>query len=102
VVAAPFKKVAQALDFWEGKLWEAMDRHATLVRAVGEMVSERDGFESEQEMLAYEAAFNITARRFPCAVICQYDVRKFSGRTILAALRAHPDVLDVSLSLLIK
>jgi MEDS: MEthanogen/methylotroph, DcmR Sensory domain len=73
-----------------------------VVRAVGEMVSEREIFESEQEMLAYEAAFNMTSRRFPCAVICQYDVRKFSGRAVLAALRAHPDALDVSLSLLIK
>ena len=102
VVGAPGKTVAEALDFWERKLWEALDAHATLMRAVGEMVSEREGFESEQEMLSYEAAFNMTARRFPCAVICQYDVRKFSGRAILAALRAHPDVLDVSLSLLIK
>lgn len=102
VVGAPGKTVAQALDFWERNLWDAIDGHATLMRAVGEMVSEREGFESEQEMLAYEAAFNMTARRFPCAVICQYDVRKFSGRAILAALRAHPDVLDVSLSLLIK
>ena len=102
VVGAPGKTVAEALDFWERKLWEALDGHATLMRAVGEMVSEREGFESEQEMLSYEAAFNMTARRFPCAVICQYDVRKFSGRAILAALRAHPDVLDVSLSLLIK
>jgi excisionase family DNA binding protein len=102
VVGAPGKTVAQALDFWERKLWEAMDAHATVVRAVGEMVSEREVFESEQEMLAYEAAFNMTSRRFPCAVICQYDVRKFSGRAVLAALRAHPDVLDVSLSLLIK
>ena len=102
VVSAPGKTVAQALDFWERKLWEAMDSHATLMRAVGEMVSEREVFESEQEMLAYEAAFNMTARRFPCAVICQYDVRKFSGRAMLAALRAHPDVLDVSLSLVMK
>jgi excisionase family DNA binding protein len=102
VVGAPGRTVAQALDFWERNLWDAMDRHATLMRAVGEMVSEREGFESEQEMLAYEAAFNMTARRFPCAVICQYDVRKFSGQAILAALRAHPDVLDMSLSLLIK
>jgi excisionase family DNA binding protein len=102
VVGAPGKTVAQALDFWERNLWDAMDRHVTLMRAVGEMVSEREGFESEQEMLAYEAAFNMTARRFPCAVICQYDVRKFSGRAVLAALRAHPDILDVSMSLLIK
>lgn len=102
IVPAPGRTVAKALDFWEEKLWAAMDRHATVLRAVGEMASERLVFESEREMLAYEAAFNMTSRRFPCAVICQYDVRKFSGSAILAALRAHPDVLDVSLSLLIK
>ena len=101
VVGAPGRTVAQALDFWERKLWQGVDANATLMRAVGEMVSEREGFESEQEMLAYEAAFNMTARRFPCAVICQYDVRRFSGRAILAALRAHPDILDVSMSLVI-
>lgn len=101
-VPAPGRTVAEALDFWETKLWEAMDRHVTLMRAVGEMASERMTFESEQEMLAYEAAFNTTGRRFPSAVICQYDVRKFSGRALLAALRAHPDILGVSLSPLIK
>lgn len=102
VVAAPGRTAAEALDFWEANLWDAMDRQVTMMRAVGEMASERMSFESEQEMLAYEVAFNMTGRRFPTAVICQYDVRKFSGRAILAALRAHPDVLDVSLSPLIK
>ncbi|HEV2140568.1 MAG TPA: MEDS domain-containing protein [Candidatus Dormibacteraeota bacterium] len=102
VVGAPGRTVAEALEYWEKNLWSAMDRHVSLVRAVGEMVSEREHFESEHEMLVYEATFNLTARRFPCAVICQYDVRKFSGPTILAALRAHPDILNVSLSLLLK
>jgi excisionase family DNA binding protein len=102
VLGGPGRTVAKALDFWEEKLWAAKDRHAPVIRAVGEMVSERENFESEQEMLAYEAALNMTARRFPCAVICQYDVRRFSGPAILQAIRAHPDILDVSLSLLIK
>jgi excisionase family DNA binding protein len=102
VVAAPGRIVSQALEFWEKNLWAAMDRHAHVMRAVGEMVSEREHFRSEDEMLAYEAAFNGTSRRFPCGVICQYDVRKFSGPAILCALRAHPDILDMSLSLLIK
>jgi excisionase family DNA binding protein len=102
VVGGPGRTVADALDFWEEKLWAATDRHATVMRAVGEMGSERENFASEKEMLAYEAAFNMTARRFPCAVICQYDVRKFSGPAILQAIRAHPDMLDVSLSMLIK
>ncbi len=102
VAGAPGHTAAAALDYWEKTLWSAMDRHVPLVRAVGEMVSERDNFESEQEMLAYEVAFNTTARRFPCAVICQYDARKFSGPAILSAFRAHPDMLGVSLNLLLK
>ena len=102
VVGAPGRTVAEALEFWETNLWAALDRHVTLMRAVGEMVSERMTFESEREMLAYEVAFNMTGRRFPAAVICQYDVRKFSGKALLAALRAHPDILGISLSPLIK
>ena len=102
VVPGPGRTVAEALDFWEASLWEAMDRHATPMRAVGEMASERMTFESEKEMLAYEAAFNVTGRRFPSAVICQYDVRKFSGPALLQALRAHPDIFDISMSLLMK
>ena len=102
VAGAPGHTAAAALDYWEKTLWSAMDRHVPLVRAVGEMVSERENFESEPEMFAYEVAFNMTARRFPCAVICQYDVRKFSGPAILSAFRAHPDMLGVSLNLLLK
>jgi hypothetical protein len=102
VLGAPGRTVAQALDFWERELWAQMEKHAPVMRGVGEMVSERENFESEQEMLAYEAAINLTLRRFPTVVICQYDVRKFSGPAILQAMRAHPDILDVSMSLLIK
>jgi excisionase family DNA binding protein len=102
IAGAPGRTVGAALEYWEKTLWEAMDRHVPMVRAVGEMVSERDNFDSEQEMLAYEVAFDTMARRFPCAVICQYDVRKFSGPAILSALRAHPDIVGSSLSLLLK
>jgi hypothetical protein len=58
----------EALDFWEGALWSAIDRHAPVIRVVGEMASEREAFASEEEMLAY--AFNMTSPRFPCVVIC--------------------------------
>jgi len=102
VVGAPGRTVAAALAYWEQAMWSAMDRHVAVLRAVGEMVSERENFESEQEMLAYEVAFNTMAKRFPCAVICQYDVRKFSGPAILSALRAHPDIAGASLNLLLK
>ena len=98
----PGRTVGEALDFWERILWLALDRNARMARGVGEMASVRDGFESEQEMLAFEAALDPTARRFPCALICQYDVRRFSGQAVLQALRAHPDILSVSLGPLLK
>jgi hypothetical protein len=66
------------------------------------MASVREVFASEQEMLTFEAMFNTTAKRFPCVVICQYDVRKFSGEAVLSALRAHPDMADLPLGLLLK
>lgn len=102
IVGAPGATVEAALAFWEEKLWDAVDNHASVMRAVGEMVSERKSFESEQEMLDYEAAFNMTVRRFPAVVICQYDVRKFSGQAVLAALRAHPDSYEVWRRLVLK
>ena len=99
---APGRTVEEALDYWERALWQAMDNKAAIVRAVGEMASERNGFISEDEMLRYEAMVNMTTKRFPCVVICQYDVRKFSGQAVLQAFRAHPDVLSVPLGMLLK
>jgi len=99
---APGRTVEEALAYWETALWQAMDNQAAVIRAVGEMASERNGFVSEDEMLRYEAMLNTTTKRFPCVVICQYDVRKFSGQAILQAFRAHPDILSVPLGMLLK
>jgi len=99
---APGTTVREALDYWEKALWSALDSGNAIVRGVGEMASEREGFISEKEMLTYEALVNMTIKRFPCVVICQYDVRKFSGKAVLEAFRAHPDVMSVPLGLLLK
>jgi excisionase family DNA binding protein len=98
----PGATVEVALAFWEEKLWAAIETHAPVVRGVGEMALVRDQFESEQEMLEFEAAVTMVFKRFPAAAICQYDVRRFSGQAVFAALRAHPDILDVPLGLLLK
>jgi excisionase family DNA binding protein len=102
IADAPGRTAREALEFWEQALWDAVDRHAVAIRIVGEMASVREVFASEQEMLTFEAMFNTTAKRFPCVVICQYDVRKFSGEAVLSALRAHPDMADLPLGLLLK
>src|SRR2546421_3243033 len=102
IAAAPGSNTREALDYFEKVLWSAVDRHATVIRVVGEMASVRDAFASEREMLDFEAMFNTVGDRFPCVVLCQYDVRKFSGQAVLAALRAHPDISNVSIGLLLK
>jgi len=65
---------------------------------VGEMVSERTVFPSDDEMISYEVAYNLIAKRFPTVTLCQYDVRSFGGETVFDALQAHPDLYDLGLA----
>ena len=102
IAAAPGSTTREALDYFEKVFWSAVDSKATVVRVVGEMASVRDSFASERELLNFEAMFNTVGHRFPCVALCQYDARKFSGEAVLAALRAHPDISEVSMGLLLK
>jgi excisionase family DNA binding protein len=88
---------AAAIAEWERRLSEIVAGGATVIRLVGEMASEREMFDSEEEMLRYEEAFDLMSRRYPVIVICQYDARAFSGFTLVRALKAHPDMFDLRL-----
>lgn len=81
-----------AVEQWEQAFAGAVARGATVIRVVGEMADERPMFPSEDEMLRYEEAFEVMCRRYPVAVICQYDARAFAGLSVLRALKAHPDL----------
>lgn len=94
VLDAPGNTVTSAIAFWEDALWAALTAGATHIRGVGEMVSVREVFVSEGEMLAFEAALNLTVPRFPTVLLCQYDVRHFTGQALVQSLRAHPDLFD--------
>ena len=88
---------AAAIAEWERRLSEMVAGGAPVIRLVGEMSSEREMFDSEEEMLRYEEAFDLMSRRYPVVVICQYDARVFSGVTLVRALKAHPDLFDLRL-----
>jgi transcriptional repressor of dcmA and dcmR len=81
----------EAVTAWEEKLWRAVSRGAVAIRVVGEMAT-YDGFPSTRHMLDYEVAYDSLSRRLPLMTLCQYDVRKFDGPTIMGALQAHPDL----------
>jgi excisionase family DNA binding protein len=86
-----------AVGAWEQLWWQAQGSGAGAMRVVGEMAT-YDGFSEVQEILDYEVAYDSAAKRFPVATLCQYDVRKFDGPTLLGVLKAHPDLFANRLS----
>ena len=97
IVDGPGTTVQGAIDFWEHSCWSVLAGGQTVIRVAGEMGSERKLFVSDAEMLSYEIAFNMIAKRFPTVTLCQYDVREFDGETIFQAMRAHPDLYSLHL-----
>src|SRR5579859_5507549 len=80
-----------AVAGWE-ELWsDALSEGCPGIRVVGEMAT-YEGFSEVQDMLDYEVGYDSLSKRFPVRTLCQYDVRRFDGKTILGALQAHPDL----------
>jgi hypothetical protein len=96
-LAGPGTTSEGALDLWEQRFWPKLAGGETVIRVVGEMACERKVFSSDAEMMRYEVAFNILAKRFPTVTLCQYDVRDFDGEAIFQAIRAHPDLFTLRL-----
>lgn len=95
VVAFKGGTAGEAIAEWEQRLAGYVAEGATVIRLVGEMKAERRMFKSEEEMLRYEEAFQLMSKRYPVAVICQYDVREFNGVALVRALKAHPDMFEL-------
>ena len=83
----------EATAAWERLWWEALADGASAIRVVGEMAT-YEGLADTREMLDYEVAYDSLAKRLPVMTLCQYDVRRFSGETIMGALKAHPDLFS--------
>lgn len=79
-----------AVAEWEDAFAHILARKPAVIRIAGEMSSVRAMFISEEEMLRFEEAFEVMYKRYPLVVICQYDVREFTGLALLRALKAHP------------
>ncbi len=94
----PGESVEAALEYWERVMSRALTTGPTLIRVVGEMMSERNVFSSDAEMIKYEVAFNGIAKRFPTVTLCQYDARAFWGEVLFQALRAHPDLYTLGIA----
>jgi excisionase family DNA binding protein len=87
----------EAIAQWEQGFSAAAAQGDGPMRVVGDMANELTMFANEEEMLRYEEAFEVMCRRYPVAVICQYDVRQFGGVSLLRAMKAHPDIFGFRL-----
>jgi hypothetical protein len=64
------------------------------VRIVGDMACVKESFATVHEMLIFERQVGAIIKRSPSVALCQYDVRRFSGETVMGALKAHPDLFS--------
>jgi excisionase family DNA binding protein len=94
LVRWPGATVSQAIANWERLFGKALAGGPTILRIVGELASERAMFPPGADIMAYEEAYDVMARRFPAVTLCQYDAREFDGEIMLRALKAHPDMFD--------
>jgi excisionase family DNA binding protein len=94
VLSGPGPSPAKATGNLEQLFGKALTDGPTVVRLVGEMACVRHMFESDADMLDFEEAFDVMAKRFPAVSLCQYDAREFDGEITLRALKAHPDMFQ--------
>ncbi len=66
-----------------------------IVRIVADMACLRPTLLTVREILIFERAVVANVKRFPAFAICQYDVRELDGQSLLAVIKAHPDVNGV-------
>src|SRR2546426_797564 len=92
VLDGPGRNPAQAIANWERLFGKALAGGPAVLRVVGEMACVRRMFASDAEMMSFEEAFDVMAKRFPGVWLCQYDAREFDGEIMLRALKAHPDM----------
>jgi len=69
---------------------KAMDSGYTGARVSGEMSWALRGIPGSDRLVEYEALINEISETYPVTPICQYDVRRFDGGTIMNVLRVHP------------
>ncbi len=83
----------KTLDLMETYLRTAREEGYGEVRVTGEMtwaLQERPGVE---RLMEYDAMLNQVLPGYPHVTICQYNVTRFSGDTIMDALKTHPDCI---------
>ena len=82
------------LDFIETAIQAGLEAGHKRVLLTGEMTWSLQGTPGAEEMAAYEDRLNPLVDKYPgVTIVCQYDLKRFSGDIILDALLTHPSIL---------
>jgi excisionase family DNA binding protein len=82
------------LDFIETAILSALEGGHKRILMTGEMTWSLQGTPGAEEMATYEAQLNPLIDKYPeVTIVCQYDLKRFSGDVILDALLTHPSIL---------
>lgn len=94
-----FESVAATLDAFEAGFLEASRKSVPGIRVVGDMAWFFEQDMSFDELERFEICYNHRlAHRFAAVSLCLYDVREFSGRHVLGALKCHEDTFKYPLA----
>lgn len=82
------------LDFIENAILASLEAGHQRVLLTGEMTWSLQGTPGAEQMAKYEELLNPLVDKYPpVTIICQYDLKRFSGDMILDALLTHPSIL---------
>jgi hypothetical protein len=82
------------LDFIETAIEAGLEAGHKRVLMTGEMTWSLQGTPGAEQMAAYEEKLNPLVDKYPAVtIVCQYDLKRFSGDIILDALLTHPSIL---------
>ena len=63
------------------------------LRVIGEAGWVLRTMQGSDELMAYEAKVNLLAPRYPCTLVCVYDINQCSGQVIADALATHSHLI---------
>jgi len=81
------------LSFIEAAILEVLAAGYTHILIIGEMTWSLEAGQDAEQLKTYEARLNPIVEKYPEAtIVCQYDLRRFDGPSVLDALLTHPSV----------
>jgi excisionase family DNA binding protein len=79
------------LSFIEAAISGALEVGYTGILIIGEMTWSLEAGLNAEQLKTYEAQLNPLIEKYPAAtIICQYNLRRFDGSSVLDALLTHP------------